>query len=408
MTMKTRTKAVFACCFALVIVGLIVGLFVREASYRLDPRLVKADNDFAFKLFREVMRKQGNKNVFISPASISLALHMTYNGASCKTREAMAGSLGLEGLSLDEINRANAKLTQLLATPDSGVQLGIANSLWGRRGLSFKPKFIRRARRFYDAEVSSLDFATPVASREINSWVARRTSGRITGIAQPLAPDEALVLVNAIYFRGQWARQFDASLTQDSPFYLPNGWHKMVPMMYEKGAFMRSEGDGLEMIRLPYRGGRMSMEIVLPEHDPSGSGTRLNLANWNRWVSRMRKVDDVRVYLPRFTVRDSTDLREMLARLGMGIAFDPVNADFTGMCSEPGWIAAIDHEALIELNETGVTATATTTERFADSHMFLADHPFFFVIRDDKTGLILFMGQIVDPAPDRPALGRHR
>ena len=387
-----------AVCLTIAGLSLVVFLGARVFGPPLDPGLVRADNEFAFKLFREVMREQGNKNVLISPVSVAIALHMTYNGASGKTKEAMARSLGLEGMSLDEINGANAKLTRLLATPDSGVQVDVANSLWGRRGLSFKPEFIRRALQFYNAEVSNLDFANPDAPTKINSWVARKTGGKISEVVQSFQPDEGSVLVSAASFTGPWMNGFDESFTDRYEFHLPGGRTKYVPMIGKLGTFMFSSGvvsgksDGPRMIRLPYSNSRMSMYIMLTGGHLDWLCQNLNPAAWDEWISRMRETDDIMLFLPCFQMKYTADLGKALEALGVDL-------------SQPLSVTTIRHGTFAEVADVGAKPVEEV-KPVSNGYVFMAGSPFFFAIRDDKTGVILFMGWVADPAPDRPALSR--
>jgi len=406
--MKTRTKIVVACCFALVIVGLIVGLRGRGHSYPLDPRLVKADNDFAFKLFREVVNGQEDENIFISPASAALALQMTYNGAGKTTKEAMAKALSLQGMTLDEVNRASAGLTALLTDPGRGVRLNTANSLWAN-GAKFKPEFLRRTRDSYDADAFTVQ-GDP--SRKINAWVSRKTKGKITEIAKDIDAAWMLLLMNAVYFKGQWATRFDPDRTKDGEFTLANGETKTVPFMHVASKFEYMATPDFQAVRLPYGKGRFSMYVFLPDRNSNiGAFLRgLSVRRLEEWIPRFHR-GKLHVALPRFEIRDFlVDLKGPLQNMGMGIAFGP-GADFSAMTDAGVFIVKVKQKTYVKVNEEGTEAAAVTVVAMGKggggAPPFVVDRPFFFVIRDDKSGLILFMGQIVDPAPDKPALGRR-
>ncbi|HZI88266.1 MAG TPA: serpin family protein, partial [Pyrinomonadaceae bacterium] len=237
----------------------------QEQSKKVDERLNAANSKFAFKLYEQALKQPGRTNVLISPTSVMLALAMTYNGAEGETRRAMANTLGLEGMSLEEVNRAAADLTSALSSTDPKVQLKIANSLWAKKGFSPKPDFVQRARDYYAAEVASLDFASPAAPETINSWVSKNTEGRIEKVVDQIDPEVVLFLINAIYFKGQWQFPFQKEKTKDDVFRLADGRQKKLPMMFQSGKYFYQKGKDFQAIFLPYGTGRISMYIFLPD-----------------------------------------------------------------------------------------------------------------------------------------------
>jgi serpin B len=186
----------------------------KPSTDKVDPRLVAANTKFGMKLYTEVLGQSAGKNVFVSPSSVGICLAMVYNGAAGETREAMARALEASGFSLEELNRAYADLKASLQNPDPKVQLEIANSLWARQGLTFKQDFINRNKQFFEAEMTALNFDDPGAAGTINSWVKDKTKGKIDKIVDQISPDSIMFLINAIYFKGKWSKEFDKAATK--------------------------------------------------------------------------------------------------------------------------------------------------------------------------------------------------
>jgi serine protease inhibitor len=372
-----------------------------------NEKIVAANTRFGFRLFAEVARQDSGKNVLISPVSVAFALSMAYNGASGETRQAMAASLELQGMSLEEINEGNAILRETLENAGPQVQLAIANSLWARKGIAIKKDFIRRSEGFYAVEVREIDPADPGAAPVINSWVSEKTRGKIDRIVERLAPDMSLLLINAIYFKGNWARPFDDAKTEKRAFTLPDGSQKQHPMMSQRGRYRYYRADDFQAVRLPYSQGRMSMYIFLPSRDSSLTEFQRNLTaeSWEAWMTRFRSMEG-QIILPRFKLEYEKTLNEALGALGMTVAFDRARADFEDLCPTPPrvWIDEVKHKTFAEVNEEGTEAAAVTAVGFAMASLvvqqpfrMIVDRPFFCAIRDDETGAVLFMGSIVEP-----------
>jgi serine protease inhibitor len=372
----------------------------------VDSRLIAANTQFGFRLFAEIVEQDAGKNVFVSPASVAMALAMTYNGAAGETQQAMAEVLELEELSLQEINQANAALRKSLENPDPEVELTIANSLWARAGVGFKPDFLERNRQFFGAEIAELDFDDPSASKTINKWVEDSTKGKIDKIvADKIDPDTVLFLINAIYFKGQWAVKFDASKTEDRVFYLLDGGQKQVPMMSQSGEYAYYRGQGFQAVGLPYGEGRVSMIVFLPGPESSLDQflESLDAENWANWLSQFDRMEGD-IVLPRFKLEYDISLNDALKALGMEIAFDSSGANFEGMRPIPPnlYIKDVKHKTFVEVNEEGTEAAAVTKveigiESAPQRFSFVVDRPFFFAIHDHQTDMVLFMGTIVEP-----------
>jgi len=369
-----------------------------------EGKLIAADNRFAFELFRAVNQLEGDKNVFISPLSVAMALGMAYNGAGGATQQAMQQTLSLAGMSLQEVNQAYHDLIGLLRDLDPRVEFLLANSIWYRDTWTFEQGFIDLNRQYFDAEVTALDFTSPAAAPTINAWVNDATRGKIPSIVpDPIPADIIMYLIDAIYFKGDWTYQFDRSRTRDAPFTLLDGTETTVDMMshgteIEIGV---SWSEDLQVGDLAYGGGAYSMTILLPSSaaEIGSLVDRLTRDSWNEWVGQIH-TEEMHVSLPKFTLEYEIELNDALAALGMGIAFSDA-ADFTRMYAPGGiFIDKVKHKAFVDVNEEGTEAAAATSVGMAPTSMplsFVVDRPFVFVIRERLSGTILFMGKVVDP-----------
>ncbi|MGD1872182.1 MAG: serpin family protein [Mastigocoleus sp.] len=376
----------------------------QKSEQEVEKKLVAANTKFGFNLFTEVLLQEGEKNVFISPNSIATALALIYGGADGSTKEAMTKVLALQGMNLSEINSAYARLRDSLKNPDEKVTLAIANSLWTDEGSSLKPEFLQNSRNFFQAEVANLNFQQPDASDIINKWVKDNTKNRISKVIDRIDPSQVMLLVNAIYFKGSWSKEFNPNLTVDSPFYLASGKQKQHPMMSQKGDYRYYENEKFQAVSIPYgEKGKVSFYVFLPKKDSSLKefSKTLNPQNWEKWMSSFRKKEGS-INLPRFKIDYATNLNSVLNTLGMGEAFTQ-QANFSQMGNNLA-ISEVKHNTFIEVNEEGTEAAGTTSVGIVPTS-FSADQPFqmnvnrpfFCVIRDNQTGSILFMGSILEP-----------
>ncbi len=377
-----------------------------------ETHLVAVNNDFAFRLFREVaQRSNPDDNLFISPLSVSMALGMTYNGAAGTTEAAMQNTLGFTGMTRDEINRSYRGVIDLLRGLDPHVDFTLANSIWYRQALTFEPSFFDVTRTYFDAQVSGLDFAAPDAARTINDWVNTQTRGKIPEIVPDPIPNQMVMyLINAVYFKGAWVVQFDKSLTAPAPFRLADGSTTNVPMMrFQEPSMVRAHRDAdVQLLDLRYGGGAYSMTIVMPvgatRLDSLVAG--LSPLRWNAWVAAL---DSSRydVSLPKFKLEYKLGMNDVLTALGMGVAFipcpaEPDCADLTRMRPVRDlYIDTVVHKTYVDVNEEGTEAAAVTAVGVGITSMppsIVIDRPFLFVIRERFSGTILFMGRIMNPA----------
>jgi serine protease inhibitor len=382
---------------------------VPENTLTFDSQLVEANTQFGFKLFEEILKQDAGKNIFVSPLSAGLALTIAYNGASGTTQAAMAEALELQGISLEQVNSSNAQLKTLLENPEPEVELTIANSLWANEDFSFKSEFIQTSQDFYQAQVTNLDFSDPNSPGIINSWVNENTNGKIPQIVNNIKPEDVLFIINAIYFKGSWTREFDKNQTANYPFYLSSGEQKQHPMMSQSGSYRYYENEEFQAVSLPYgESGRLSLYLFLPKQNSSLTAfyESLNAENWEQWMTQFYEQTGF-VRLPRFKMEYDISLNEALKALGMEVAFRDT-ADFSGM-SEIGnlfKISEVRQKTFVEVNEEGTEAVAVTGIGLfpvvayippQEPFQMIVDRPFFAAIRDNQTGSILFMGSIEDP-----------
>jgi len=398
-----------------VLVAILIALIVcsnvtlTRSQNQVDTRLTAASSRFSFKLYDQLLKSRKTDNTFASPASVMLALAMTYNGANGTTRASMARTLELEGMSLEEVNRAFADLKSALAPDDPKVQLKIANSLWVRKGFVLNPTFIARNKQHYAAEIANLDFADPAAPKTINSWVSKNTDGKIEKIVDQISDGAMLFLINAIYFKGQWQFEFKKQDTKPDVFSLAGGKQKELPMMSQSRTFSYFKGKDFQSVELPYGAGRVRMYVFLPDEQNSLDQFEKDLTpeNWDLWM-RSFQLNSGDLMLPRFKVEWESGLNEALQALGMTEAFDSSRADFSQMAKvKPGdlFISEVKQKSWCEVNEEGTVAAAVTSvgmattsvQRPREKFVMKVDRPFFFAIRDNLTGVVLFMGSVRNP-----------
>ncbi|MFY9221611.1 MAG: serpin family protein [Blastocatellia bacterium] len=378
---------------------------------------IKADNlananiIFGLKLFVSLTKdNKDNKNIFISPMSIAMALQMTLNGASDQTKADIEKTLELKNLDLKKINNENRELLSLLMNLDPAVTISIANSLWIKEEFAQKiiPDFVNTLKENFDSDVESVPFNNKTVEK-INNWVKDKTQDKIEQIVKAFKPEEILLLINALYFKGSWTNPFNASKTRDRLFFLRNGSNKECPFMYNYGTYRYYENEVFQAIALPYGNERINMYIFLPKNNVSleDFSTNLTANRWQRWISRIdSKSREGSIKLPRFKIEYEKELTDVLSELGMDIAFNP-KATFDNLINtdpdEYVYISKVTHKTFVEVNEEGTEAAAVTSVSFGNltsvSFPFemVVDRPFFCSIVDEKTKTILFMGTIYEP-----------
>ena len=373
------------------------------------PSQREGNTAFACELYAKLKGAAGDANVFFSPYSISTALAMTSAGARGQTDAQMVRALHFE----PDPAKRHAAFCEMesclnLVQKKGQVKLSVANSLWPQKDYPLLAGFLSLIKENYGASVTPVDFhAAEAARKTINTWVEDKTNQKIKELIPGGALNAAtrLVLVNAIYFKGNWSSPFKAEATKEAPFRLPSGQTAQAPLMFQKKHFEYGANDDLQVLEMPYAGGDLTMLVLLPKKADGLAALEDNLtpANLAKWTAAMGS-PDVRVYLPKFTMTCRFGLNETLRAMGMSDAFSPGKADFSGMDGGRNlFISAALHKAFVEVNEQGTEAAAATgimmglTALPAPPIEFRADHPFIFLIREKSTGSILFIGRVMNP-----------
>ncbi len=378
--------------------------------------IVAKSNQFAFRFYREALKDlTSDKNALISPLSIQAALAMTWQGANGTTRDGMINAVGLQGLDQDLINGYFKKLIADLPALDPQTKLEIANSIWYRQEFQVIPAFLDVNRQFYKAEVNGMDFNAAGAADRINDWVNTKTRGKINQIVERLEADLMMLLINAVYFKGSWEQQFDESLTERGVFYPETDAAYVLhgDYMQVEHAFGYAQHPGFEMVELPYGNKKYSMLVLRPGNGES-VGDLVDLLAETEGTALLGleglSARNMRLYLPKFKFSYKNKLNDELEALGMAEAFSDA-ADFTGINANGQLkISEVNHKSFIEVNEEGTEAAAVTsvgivlTSVGPQAMTFKLDKPFLFAIREMSSGLILFVGQVNDPASEETKL----
>ncbi|HHT23033.1 MAG TPA: serpin family protein [Bacteroidales bacterium] len=362
----------------------------------VQKQKVVQDNDFAFELMKQVLAETDESNVFISPLSVSIALGMTWNGAIGDTKTEMEKTLKMNGMSVNEINEYYKLMQTTLPGIDPLTKLSIANSIWYRDIFDVKPDFLQINKDYFNAEVSSLDFDSPDAPGIINKWCSDKTNGLIPKVIEKIKDEHVMFLINAIYFKGIWVKQFKKDDTCEGDFINEQNQSVKVNFMNMTDTFAYAEDEYAQYLEMPYGNKAFSMTVILPKKSDSFSG--LTSDRFNKVLEKMTN-EEVAVMLPRFKVKNKFQLKPMLQAMGMQKAFIRI-AEFDGMSNlKPLYIDFVQHDTYVEVTEEGTEAAAVTTvamqtESLSSRPYFIANKPFAFVIKEKSTGIILFMGKM--------------
>jgi serine protease inhibitor len=377
---------------------------VSSPSVETAKIAVAAQRNFGLRLLRELVERKPRENVFISPLSIFLALHMTENGAAGSTQTAMRNTLALPDLDAATLNSSTAALQAELQSRGPGV-LTIANALWASRRFTIDPDYVKLCTTLFHARTESLDFEKPEAAAEINDWVKSATNGKITNlVTADVVVKAVVILTNAVYFAATWRNEFPSSQTQKAPFHLTGGGTKDVPMMHQAriaGAYRA--GSGFEGAMLSYKEPGFFLYALLPQEGKTPQEVLVSLDPEH--LADAPSGVDLDLKLPRFNLDFSTSLADYLAKMGMGAAFHPPQADFSPMGSKEFFISDVIHKTRLEVDEKGTVAAAATGVVMRASAVMrprpvktlVFDRPFVVLIGDAQTGALLFAGVIEAP-----------
>jgi serpin B len=378
-----------------------------EFDYNLkSAKVIETNNEFGLELLKTVFDAEEKANVMISPTSVSIALGMAYNGAETSTREAFEEVLNYQGLTREEVNEITRELIHVLLTNVSGNLLEIANSMWYDEGFPVEPEFINLNSHYFDAEVRELDFRSAEAVNTINDWVSSKTHGKIDEIIDSIDPAVMMFLINAIYFNCVWETEFDPDDTHQADFYNEDGsLFGQVDMMHLESTFRVSNQETFRAIELPYKNGKFSMLLFLPDEESSVYELvqELDGTTWKNWMDSFSEQEDFKVYMPRFEFEFDRSLGDDLKSMGLDIAFSPQEADFSGISSIALYIADVIHKTYIKVNEEGTEAAAVTAvvmelTSIQPMSELRFDRPFLFAITENSSRSILFAGKVAEPA----------
>ena len=366
--------------------------------------VIVAGNQFGFDVLRKARQAEPEANLSVSPVSASMALGMTLNGAAGPTLDSMRATLRLGAAPLADINSGFHSLIAMLQDLDGTSQFQIANSIWADTGFPFFPSFLDAGRNSFDAEIRSLDLQAPASLTAINDWVNAKTGGKIATILDEIRADEVMFLLNALYFKGQWRLAFDPKDTHPAPFRSADGSLRNVPTMVLKPLPHRyAAGTDYQIVELLYGNGAFAMTIVLPAPGRSLADllAELDAERWAQWTATLRETE-IGLTLPKFRVEYKRELKDDLSGLGMRIAFDPDQADFSRMAdlsqaSGRLFLTRVTQKTFVDVNEEGTEAAAATSVGVGVTSApptIAVDRPFLFVIRERFSGTIFFLGLV--------------
>jgi len=374
------------------------------ASPEAQKSAVDANNRFAFDLLSKY-RSDSGKNVFFSPYSISAAIAMAYEGARGKTADEMVSVFNFP---MDNSERWDgfADIYNEINKKDKKYKLSSANALWAREGSSFQKEYLDTVEKYYGGKATNVDFEKDAENSRItiNKWMSDQTEGNIKDPIPKGAIDQStrLVLTNAVYFKGTWAKQFDKKNTQDADFKLDNGSivrAKMMSLTGEEARFDYAETDQAQILEMPYSGEDISMLVILPKEGKQDNfESELTVENLEAWKKKLENMP-VNVYFPKYKFETKYAIADTLKEMGMPTAFTQ-DADFSGMDGKKDLvISAVIHQAYVEVNEDGTEASGAVKVALTSAMpvVFNANHPFIFLIQDKASGNILFMGRVADP-----------
>jgi serpin B len=382
--------------------------------FELTPEsaeVIDGSNRFGVSFYMQAASANHGKNLMLSPLSASAALTMLLNGAKGDTYTQMRDMLGYPGdLDMADINQVYRDLVRQLLLADPTVKLSLANSVFYHNLFAVRPAFKATLKADFDALVQDLDFANPASVDVINQWASDNTNGLIDHILDELEPDLVMVLMNAIYYKGNWTNKFAENATRPRSFTFADGSRADVPTMSGEVGVRHTAGEGYRVVEIPYGRRNFSMVIVIP--DDHEFGRFMNTFDDQEWAEVTRRLGSSNawtpadVYLPKFKYRTTNFfLNETLQHLGMHDAFNAQAADFSAISETPVFVGFVKQDSYIDVNEEGTEAAAVTTIGVRVTSVgpepqkptFIIDRPFLYGIRERTTNTLLFMGHVVDP-----------
>lgn len=376
-----------------------------ETDYKA---IVEPNNMLGFSLIENIDTDE-NGNIFISPTSLFMALSMVYHGAEGETKEEIANVLHVANMKDKAILSANASLLNKLLQDSDVIKLAIANSMWLSDAFEFQDEFAKNNEDYFTAEIEEINIKDSTSADRINKWVADATNDKIDSMIEPpLNENFVALLLNALYFKGDWKYEFNEDFTSEQEFHLSDGTTKNVPLMMLDEELHYFENDEFQAIKLPYGDGGMHMQVFLPQEDYSIDKLiqSLDSKTWNKWQGQYKEIEGT-IKFPKFEMEYDKTLNDTLEQMGMETALVPGKANFPHIVKEsaPLYIDEVKQKTFIEVNEKGTEAAAVTsigiTEMSApidvETFYMEVNRPFFIAITEEETGAILFLGAISNP-----------
>ncbi|MBN1153634.1 serpin family protein [candidate division KSB1 bacterium] len=371
----------------------------------VNLEIINADNRLGLKLFKLINSNRESKNIFISPASIVSAMGMVINGADGLTLEEFRRAFEIEQYSLDQINDTYAAFISKIPMLDNKTSVSLANSIWYRQNLNLNSQFISNTENYFNAEIRGLNFSDHNSVKIINDWVQSKTRGKIDRIIEEISARDVMYLMNAIYFKGLWQHQFKEKATQKHDFYINPSNHVQCDMMRNHNEYRYFENDSVKVIDLPYGDDVFSMTIILPRRDDDLNEiiTDISYQNIEKWIARL-SLQEGTLFLPKFKIETAISLNNYFKNIGIRRAFSADEAEFSKIIeSYQFYISDVLHKAYLVVDEEGSEAAAVTSVTMKavsvdpDEFRMVVDRPFIFLIRENSTNLILFMGKVQNP-----------
>lgn len=380
--------------------------------------VVDSNNQFAFDFYKEIVKSE-NSNVFYSPYSISSALAMVYAGAKGDTASEIKSVFHYP--SVEALKNNFAAIYNDINTKNDNYELKTGNALWVENTFPIIPGYVDTISDYYGGKISNLDFKnkTEESRLTINGYISEQTNNKINDLLSSGSVSNLtrLILTNAVYFKGDWAKEFNPEMTIEDIFNVSDTQTVTTDMMrtFDNDDFNYVDTGNAQILELPYKGDKLSMLIILPKVDLDSINSLLTADSLKSNISKMTKPDIKSIVIPKFKFDTKYTLNKILGSLGMLTAFNPQDADFTGIVSKDYqtkndtnlYISSVIHQAFVEIDEQGTEAaaatavimdnTASVAEEPEDEINFIADHPFVFMIQDNESGNILFLGKVANP-----------
>ncbi len=366
--------------------------------------VINAQNDFGFDVFKDLHTAEPAENMFMSPMSISMAIGMLYNGAANGSATAIAETCKWDEMNINDVNEGYKGIMARLSNNDPAVQFDMANSIWHEQSFPAYPSFLEVNSEYYSSEVNALPFQDLASVDVINAWVSDKTNGKITSILDAISPEEVMFLINAIYFKADWTTSFDPELTYESIFTSEDGTQNPVDLMPAYESTQRYfENDLFQAVDMTYGDEIYSMSVFLPKSGETVQSVidELNPTTWETWTDSFLE-RPINLTMPKFTLEYETSLLETLTNLGMGVLFQPFGADLSNIAAANLFVTKVKHKTFIEVDEIGTEAAAvtvigvgTTSVGINPTPTMTINRPFVYVIRENQTGTIMFMGKMM-------------